>query len=163
MRVLNVQRGNKTIATHLHAQGIHCIFSYQLQQWVLCRTCVGRTGDQCHQQTVAFFVPGPGFAFAFAPCASHPVRGPEQVGTQALLHMGWYIHALCQSIWVPPILGVLLDIRREPSVCVTAFLPHHMQSCALCAVLHPTDTPSILNINCSAPHRYPSTLNINGT
>ena len=96
-------------------------------------------------------MPGLGFAFAVndsqgswaephAPCASHPARGPEQVGTSALLRMGWYIHAPCQSLWVPPILGVLLEVRPEPSAYVNAFLTRRMQSYAACAVPHPTDT-----------------------
>lgn len=112
---------------------------------------MGRMRGQTHQQTVGFLAPSPSFAFAASdgkgscaePCApwpSHPAQGPEQVSTSALLLMGWSIHAQCQSLWVPPILGVLLEVRPELSANVNAFFTHHMQSYAVCAVLHPTDT-----------------------
>lgn len=83
---------------------------------------------------MALFLPDPGFAFAasdgkgswaepHAPCASHPAQGPEQVASSALLRVGWYIHALCQSLWAPPSLSVV-SIRPEPSAYLNAVLHH---------------------------------------
>lgn len=76
---------------------------------------------------MALFLPDPGFAFAasdgkgswaepHAPCASHPAQGPEQVASLALLRVGWYIHALCQSLWAPPSLLFPSDLSPQPTV-----------------------------------------------
>lgn len=108
--------GRGTAGTLLHAQ----IITYSSK---VAPGALGPTHDSCGEEVrpkpsvTALFVPGPCFAFAAsdgkrsraqhrAPCASHPARGPEQLGSSALLCMEWYIHALCQSLWAPPSLGV---------------------------------------------------------
>lgn len=70
----------------------------------------------------------------------------------ALLRVGWYIHAQCQSLWVPPILGVLPEVRPEPSAYVNAFLTCHTQSYAVCAVLHPADTQRLSTLMVRSSH-----------